>query len=111
QGSAVVTTGDPPPALRPAPGPAAPELVEPAAPIGPADPFIPPEALEPEQAKAEILKVWHDPPGFWGWLVTVQNGPIVERLMGTIFIFFLLGGIEALLMRTQLARPQNDFVS
>src|ERR671925_1899934 len=41
----------------------------------------------------------------------VQNGPIVQRFLVTVFAFFLLGGLEALVMRTQLATPNNTLVA
>ncbi len=71
------------------------------------------ESEDPDAARAaaaEIRRTWHDPPGLWGWLVTVQNVPIVHRFMFTVFAFFLLGGVAALLMRTQLARPANTII-
>src|SRR5207237_9865645 len=42
------------------------------------------------------------------------NGPIgriVQRLKVTLFACFLLGGLEALVMRTQLALPNNSFIT
>src|SRR5919109_625946 len=41
----------------------------------------------------------------------VQNGPIVQRFLVTVFAFFLLGGLEGLVMRTQLATPNNTFIA
>ena len=65
-----------------------------------------------EQPKEDALKkIWTDPTGRWGWTANVQNGPIVKRFMITVFAFFLLGGVEALLMRTQLATPGNTFLT
>src|ERR687888_1390930 len=58
-----------------------------------------------------LAHVWHDGQGLRAWFSTVQNGPIVYRFMTTVFVFFLLGGCEALLMRTQLAVPENTFLS
>ena len=55
-------------------------------------------------------RVWDDPPGVWGWLTTVQNGPIGVRFFATAILFFILGGISALLMRIQLASPENTFL-
>jgi cytochrome c oxidase subunit I len=64
-----------------------------------------------DQPRDRLLQTWTDPGGFHGWLITVQNGPISNRYIFTAFAFFLAGGIEALLMRTQLARPESDFIS
>ena len=46
-------------------------------------------------------------PGLIGWLSTVDHKEIGMRYMVTAFVFLLLGGIEALIMRLQLARPEQ----
>ncbi|MGH7374648.1 MAG: cytochrome ubiquinol oxidase subunit I, partial [Candidatus Rokuibacteriota bacterium] len=52
---------------------------------------------------------------FWGavasWLTTVDHKRIGILYGSSAFIFFLIGGIEALIMRLQLARPDNTLVS
>jgi cytochrome c oxidase subunit I+III len=58
-----------------------------------------------------LQETWRKPTGLWGWLTDNHHTTIGLRFMVTAFIFFLLGGIEALLMRTQLARPENHFVT
>ena len=49
--------------------------------------------------------------GVWGWVTTVDHKRIGILYGVTAFIFFLLGGVEALMMRTQLAGPNLDVVS
>ncbi len=49
--------------------------------------------------------------GIWSWIATVDHKRIGIMYGVTSFIFFLLGGTEALLIRVQLARPANDFLS
>ncbi len=49
--------------------------------------------------------------GLVGWLTTVDHKRIGILYGVTAFIFFLIGGIEALLMRVQLARPDGTFLS
>jgi cytochrome c oxidase subunit I len=49
--------------------------------------------------------------GVWSWITTVDHKRIGILYGVTAFIFFLMGGIEALIMRAQLARPDNDLVS
>ncbi len=51
------------------------------------------------------------PYGVWSWITTVDHKRIGILYGVTAFIFFLMGGIEALIMRTQLARPDNNLVS
>lgn len=55
-------------------------------------------------------RVWKDPKGISGLLRGVQNQPIGIRLIGLSLLFLLLGGFQALLMRTQLAVPNNNFL-
>ena len=47
----------------------------------------------------------------WSWLTTVDHKRIGILYGTSAFIFFLIGGIEALIMRVQLARPDNTVVS
>jgi cytochrome c oxidase subunit 1 len=48
--------------------------------------------------------------GWWSWVTTVDHKRIGILYGTTAFIFLLLGGIEALLMRLQLARPDGGVV-
>jgi cytochrome c oxidase subunit 1 len=47
----------------------------------------------------------------WAWLTTVDHKRVGVLYGTTAFAFFLLGGLEVLLMRAQLARPDNTLVS
>ncbi len=68
--------------------------------------------ISPEMASEERLEqLWADPPGFVGWFRSLQNDAIGKRIIVTAFIYFLIGGIGALLMRLQLIRPENTFLS
>ena len=49
--------------------------------------------------------MWRNPPGLFGWLSVTTHQAIGKRYIVTAFMFLLLGGMEALLMRIQLARP------
>ncbi len=49
--------------------------------------------------------------GFWSWVTTVDHKRIGILYGITSFIFFLLGGIEALLVRVQLAQPNLDVLT
>ena len=48
--------------------------------------------------------------GLWSWLTTVDHKRIAKMYGISAFLFFLLGGLEALLIRAQLTRPENDVV-
>ena len=49
--------------------------------------------------------------GIWGWLTTVDHKRIGTMYGITAFIWFLIAGIEALLIRIQLAQPEMSFVT
>jgi len=46
----------------------------------------------------------------WGWLTTIDHKRIAVLYGFTALAFFLVAGIEALIMRTQLARPDGTVV-
>jgi cytochrome c oxidase subunit 1 len=48
--------------------------------------------------------------GLGSWLTTVDHKRIGVLYGVTAFAFFLIGGVEALLLRVQLARPENRFL-
>lgn len=58
-----------------------------------------------------LTKIWSDSPGLQGWLSTTDHKKIGKRYLATAFIFLLIGGTEALVLRTQLAGPNMDLVS
>jgi len=45
--------------------------------------------------------------GIWSWVLTVDHKRIGMMYAVTAFIFFLMGGMEALMLRLQLARPNS----
>ena len=49
--------------------------------------------------------------GPWGWITTVDHKRIGVLYGVTAFAFFLVGGLEAMLIRIQLMRPENHFVT
>src|SRR5256714_3033051 len=49
-------------------------------------------------------------PGLWGWLTTVDHKKIGLLYLGTAFTFFVIGGIEALIIRLQLGGPNGHGV-
>ena len=66
----------------------------------------------PEEEERRLLeKTWGDKPGLWGWLTSTNHKSIGKRFIITAFIFFALGGVLAVLMRIQLSRPENTFLS
>src|SRR5690606_37996399 len=70
-----------------------------------------PNALpRPEGELEELKRVWRTPRGIRS-LTDINNTRVGVWYVGTAFVFFLLGGILALLMRLQLAVPSNTFLS
>jgi cytochrome c oxidase subunit 1 len=49
--------------------------------------------------------------GFWSWVTTVDHKKIGILYGSTAFIFFLLGGLEAIFIRLQLAQPNGNVLS
>jgi len=64
-------------------------------------------ALLESGEREEMERTWRQEKGLWGWMTSVDHKSIAARYVATAFLFFLLGGIEAMVMRAQLARPEN----
>jgi cytochrome c oxidase subunit 1 len=54
---------------------------------------------------------WDKNRGVLGWITTVDHKKIAIMYLYTTFFFFLVGGVMALLVRIQLAEPQNKFLT
>jgi len=66
---------------------------------------------EPNLAQhREFERVWGNWPG-WGTLAAVNHTSLGLRFMVTGMLFFLVGGILAMLVRTQLALPEQELIS
>jgi cytochrome c oxidase subunit 1 len=68
----------------------------------------------PEVATREdsgLLRRPTSPKGVWSWMTTVDHKRIGILYGVTAFVFFILGGIEALLIRVQLAKPNGTVLS
>ena len=72
-------------------------------------PFAPPSpdpaSPNPPAIARELERAWGEKPGAFGWFGTVDHKTIGLRYLVTAFGFLILGGLEALAMRVQLARP------
>jgi cytochrome c oxidase subunit I len=65
--------------------------------------------LRPEVAVHGPLQA--EPKGWLAWLTTTDHKRIGIMYFVATFIFFILGGVEALIMRLQLAQPDSTLVS
>src|SRR5512133_812369 len=68
-------------------------------------------AVAMEREREELERTWARPRGLRGWFTDTDHKAIALRYIITAFVFFVLGGIEAALMRIQLARPNSHFLS
>ena len=69
-----------------------------------------PEATPTISIVERLEAVWAEPPGLGSWLGTVDHKRIGLRYFYTGMAFFVAGGIESLLIRTQLAGPNLDLL-
>jgi len=72
-------------------------------------------ATPPTPAAAQRMDrlevVWQSRPGVLGWLTTTDHKRIGLLYFWTTLVLFGAGGVEALLIRTQLAQPNEHVVS
>ncbi|HEX7969079.1 MAG TPA: cbb3-type cytochrome c oxidase subunit I [Stellaceae bacterium] len=59
----------------------------------------------------KFQKMWETPPGLRGFLSSVDHKEIGIRYLVTAFAFLCAGGIEALIMRLQLAGPDSRLLA
>jgi cytochrome c oxidase subunit 1 len=64
-----------------------------------------------DQRQVKTAAAHGEKTGLWSWLTTVDHKRIGILYGSTAFLFFLMGGIEALLLRIQLGSPDNTFLS
>jgi heme/copper-type cytochrome/quinol oxidase subunit 1 len=66
--------------------------------------------LSDEELHASLAEAWREPRGVLGWLMTTNHKSIATRTVVTALVFFALGGVEAFVMRLQLAKPENTLL-
>jgi cytochrome c oxidase subunit I+III len=59
---------------------------------------------------ARLDRIWRERPGLTGWLTTTDHKRIGLLYLATSLVFFAAGGVEALIMRTQLASSGEHVV-
>jgi cytochrome c oxidase subunit 1 len=70
---------------------------------------LPDETAEDGLRRA-LERTWYVPGGVVGWFKVVDHRTIGLRYIVTAFAFFLVAGVLAVLMRIQLAVPDNHFL-
>ena len=58
-----------------------------------------------------LERIWETKPGLLGWISTVDHKEIGIRYIVTAFAFLIAGGLEALVLRVQLARPNQALLT
>jgi cytochrome c oxidase subunit I len=62
-------------------------------------------------AEQRLTGLWETPKSVYGWFATVDHKDLGIRYLVTAFVFLMIGGIEALLMRIQLTRANMAFMT
>jgi len=57
-----------------------------------------------------LERQWAERPGILGWLTTTDHKRVGLLYFWATLVFFAAGGVEALIMRTQLVKANNDVV-
>lgn len=65
--------------------------------------------ITPAELHEQFQRIWGNLPG-WGALAAVNHTSVGLRFMVTGMVFFLVGGLLAMLVRTQLALPNHDLI-
>jgi cytochrome c oxidase subunit 1 len=63
-----------------------------------------------ERERRQLEETWRVPSGIVGWFSVNDHRTIGRRYIVTAFVFFALAGIQAALMRLQLAIPGNTLL-
>ena len=72
---------------------------------------VPEIAIATDALRARLERIWETKPGLLGWLGSVDHKAIGLRYLVTAFTFLILGGLEALAMRLQLAGPDQRLLT
>jgi cytochrome c oxidase subunit I+III len=71
----------------------------------------PPPPAPADERIERLERMWQPRPGVLGWLTTTDHKRIGLLYFWTTLVFFGAGGVEALIMRAQLAKPNESLVS
>ncbi|MEZ0292923.1 MAG: cytochrome c oxidase subunit I [Solirubrobacteraceae bacterium] len=68
-------------------------------------------AVKPPRPQIIVHGVRPEPKGWTSWITTTDHKRIGILYLWTVAAFFVLGGVEALLIRLQLGAPENTLLS
>ncbi|MDE2488218.1 MAG: cytochrome c oxidase subunit I [Alphaproteobacteria bacterium] len=75
------------------------------------DSRVPETADLTQDVRDRLKEIWEEKPGLLGWISSVDHKEIGKRYIVTAFALLIVGGIEALIMRLQLAGPERRLLS
>ena len=58
-----------------------------------------------------LTEIWETPHTARGWFSTVDHKELGKRYLGTAMIFLVIGGLEAMILRLQLARADQSLLT
>jgi cytochrome c oxidase subunit I len=67
--------------------------------------------IDGDDPGARLERIWKTDPGVKGFFASVDHKEIGKRYIVTAFVFLVLGGLEALVMRVQLAGPERRLLT
>jgi cytochrome c oxidase subunit I+III len=67
-------------------------------------------SLTGEELHGHLSRTWETPKGLWGFMTSVDHKIVGRRYIATALVFMAMGGVLALLMRLQLARPESGLI-
>jgi cytochrome c oxidase subunit I len=67
-------------------------------------------SLSDVQLSQRLARTWASPTGLLGFIATTDHKIVGRRYIATAFAFLVLAGLSAVVMRLQLAQPDNDLV-
>ena len=70
-----------------------------------------PISPQPPEIVERLEAIWGEKPGLIGWIGSVDHKSIGIRYLVTAFALLIVGGLEALVMRAQLAQPGQHLLT
>src|SRR5581483_3988762 len=62
-------------------------------------------------AEQQLTPLWETPKTIYGWFASVDHKDLGIRYLVTAFIFLIIGGLEALVMRIQLMQSNEGLLT
>lgn len=66
--------------------------------------------MTPIRRHRALTRTWSSEPGWKGWFTTVNHTDLGRMFLCVAVVFFVIGGVLAMLIRAQLATPRSAFM-